>query len=255
VQAGRYAAALDPRLPICGGASPSPPGTMGSPIMPTELVLPDGEEPCTLMVSNMVVGHGETNCLQIILKAKGNENTVGFSISFETDLLKYISARGGSGIGASVLINSNEVAFGRLGFLIGRPAGTVFSEGENVIAEICFKALTTEGDASSTISMIDEPIYREVDDIEALPVPVNYQNGTVAILGPQFILINDIETLVGGGVHLNLSAGPRVIDLEVSNDLINWEPLSTVTNTTGMIDYTDVVPPNSPQRFYRAKMR
>jgi hypothetical protein len=41
-------------------------------------------------------------------------------------------------------------------------------------------------------------------------------------------------------------------DLECSGDLIQWSPLTTLTNLTGALEFTDGEAPNYPCRFYRA---
>jgi len=261
-QAGRYAAGLDPRNPVCTGGSPSPNLMASGPlIVPTDTWLASPEATCTLVVSNAIIGHHQTNCLYVTLKASGNENTVGFSISFEPELLRYVSAIGGSGlpVGASVLINSNDVAQGRLGFLIGLRSGLTFEPGDSVIAQICFQALPFDApggdmeDTSASITMIDDPIVREIVDLDALPVPVDYQNATVLITSK--IAFSPISVVGGGDVTLNLVGPPgRVVQIQASSDLTTWDTLATVTNVTGTLQYLDSVPAETIQRFYRATM-
>jgi enediyne biosynthesis protein E4 len=41
--------------------------------------------------------------------------------------------------------------------------------------------------------------------------------------------------------------------VELSNNLVDWTPLATVTNTTGVVQFTDPDAPQHQQRFYRVK--
>jgi hypothetical protein len=233
-------------------------------IVPTDTWLASPEATCSLVVSNAIIGHHQTNCLYVTLKASGNENVVGFSISFEPELLRYVSAVGGSGLpfGASVLINSNDVAQGRLGFLIGLRSGLTFDPGDSIVAQICFQAfpfgVPPSGgpdleDTSASITLIDDPITREIVDLDALPVPVDYQNGTVLITSR--VAFSPISVVGGGDVTLNLIGPPgRVVQIQASSDLTTWDTLATVTNITGTLQYLDTVPSETVQRFYRATM-
>ena len=56
----------------------------------------------------------------------------------------------------------------------------------------------------------------------------------------------------GGQISLAIQAvnGPYVI--EASTNLRQWNPVATVTNTTGRLDFTDSLVPSSRSRFYRA---
>jgi hypothetical protein len=63
---------------------------------------------------------------------------------------------------------------------------------------------------------------------------------------------SEITTLEGGQISLRLT-GPvgAVWALQRSSDLIDWDPVTTVTNTTGTVDYIDT-PPAGNRCFYRA---
>jgi hypothetical protein len=206
----------------------------------------------TLMVSNALIVAGGTNCIQVVLQSQGNEAGVGFSMSFEPEMLALTAVRRRV---PGALVNTNQASQGRIGYALAFSSpDDFFPPGEVVMAEFCFRA--AEGQQGSVaITFGDDPVLREIVDFEAQALEVDYQNGDVLILGPQYIGIDDIQMLEGGAIHLNLTAGPRVMELQVSSDLINWEPVATVTNSTGMIDYTDLVPADSGQRFYRAMMK
>ena len=52
-------------------------------------------------------------------------------------------------------------------------------------------------------------------------------------------------------VTLNGAAG-QSYEIQVSPDLKTWTPLTTVTNTSGVMQITDTIAANWPKKFYRA---
>jgi len=206
----------------------------------------------TLMVSNAMIVAGGTNCIQVVLQSQGNEAGVGFSMSLEPEMLALTAVRRRV---PGALVNTNHASQGRIGYALALASpDDLFQPGEVIMAEFCFRA--AEGQqGTAAITFGDDPVGRELVDFDVQILPVEYKNGDILILGPQYIGIDQIQMLEGGAIHLNLTAGPRVMELQVSSDLINWEPVATVTNSTGMIDYTDLVPADSGQRFYRAMMK
>jgi hypothetical protein len=66
------------------------------------------------------------------------------------------------------------------------------------------------------------------------------------------IIFETIITVGPGQVRVSL-AGERgtVWELQGSADLQLWEKISNITNMTGTVEYTDIVPGVSDRRFYR----
>jgi YD repeat-containing protein len=68
--------------------------------------------------------------------------------------------------------------------------------------------------------------------------------GTIVLSAP---------SLQGGNQFSMLISGPAgVYQVMASTDLVNWIPVRTVTNLTGTVPFTEVVPADPPHRFYRA---
>ena len=56
----------------------------------------------------------------------------------------------------------------------------------------------------------------------------------------------------GAEVKLRFSGGPGgVWRLQGSSDLLHWQTIANITNSTGRVEFTDTVPANSDRRFYR----
>jgi len=60
----------------------------------------------------------------------------------------------------------------------------------------------------------------------------------------------------GGGSFSMLITGEagEVYNVQMSSNLVEWTNVATVTNVTGSVLYTEPVPTNETQRYYRAKV-
>jgi len=177
VQAGRYAAGLDPLAPAGG---PTGPSAFSANTLLTRAFPDSAAGPRTLRVLNANLQRGQQGAVIIELDAQGNENTVGFSLSFDPAQLQYVSAAIGSGsTGATLISNSGQSSTGRLGFVISLPAGQSFTAGSRQITTITFNS-TTGGSAGFTeIAFGDQPVQREVSDVGANALQTAYAKGTV----------------------------------------------------------------------------
>ena len=64
---------------------------------------------------------------------------------------------------------------------------------------------------------------------------------------------DSIMRLAGGRAQLNLSGGfGTTCRIQASTNLLNWDTLATLANTTGTLQYTDTNAPSFNRRFYRA---
>jgi len=74
-----------------------------------------------LIVANAVVLPGQTGKVNVRLEAQGDENALGFSLSFDPAALSYTDASLGAGAGGATLyVNAAQVSQGRLGFVLSR---------------------------------------------------------------------------------------------------------------------------------------
>jgi hypothetical protein len=240
VQAGRYALGLDLLVSPCGGPGPDP--------------VPAAQGTRTLAVTNMMIGPGQTNCLQILLNAQGDENAVGFSLNFETNLLTFVSASLGRGASNALLnLNRNDLSRGRVGLALALPTGQTLAAGQQLIAEVCFRAAESAESVSTSVTIVDLPIGREVVDAFAYPLATFYQNGTVFLTSG--VAFDAIADLGGRQVRLRLIGPPgQALELHRSSDLLQWTKIADIPNPTGVVEYTDTVPTSSRQSFYRAAL-
>jgi hypothetical protein len=73
----------------------------------------------------------------------------------------------------------------------------------------------------------------------------------------QFLTVTEparLQTL-GAGVFRIQSWKGMAFEVQASTDLDQWSPLTTVTNLTGTLEFTDPNAANQLRRFYRTVLR
>ncbi|MCI0347979.1 MAG: hypothetical protein L0Z53_01010, partial [Acidobacteriales bacterium] len=176
-----------------------------------------------LRVVNTTANSGGSASVPITLDSQGDENAVGFSLSFDTALLSDPQVVLGSGAaGAFLTVNANQAAQGRLGILLALPAGEVFAAGLRRIIVVNFVVPAGTMPTSTAITPSDEPVARQASDVNANGLRISSASGTVTILqGPDFIkhLEADVAPRPSGDGTLTISdcvqAGRFVAGLDV----------------------------------------
>lgn len=142
-----------------------------------------------LSVSGVTEVSGRQTSLSVSLNGAGNENALSFSLSFDPAKLTYLGQSLGSGAsGTSLLANTNQLALGRLGLALAKPAGQTFGVGSNELVRVRF--LLSGGASTTAVSFTDAPLAREVVDSLASELSATYSDGQVlitALLGPTIL--------------------------------------------------------------------
>ena len=105
--------------------------------------------------------------------------------------------------------------------------------------------------ADYLIGGVDElQIYNRA--LSASEIASIYSAGTAGLVrAPEF---TSVTNLGDGQVQLNLIGQTgKSLTFRYSTDLINWSPLGTISNPTGVTNYIDT--PGSPQTFYRVRQK
>lgn len=128
---------------------------------------------------------GSSVTVPIQLVSQGDENALGFSLTFDTSILSNPQAVLGSGAtGASLNFNTNQAAQGRIGIAIAMPAGQTFVAGTRQIVQLTFNVSASTSAASTIITFGDQPVVREVASASAAILTATYNPGTVTITDP-----------------------------------------------------------------------
>jgi hypothetical protein len=189
-----------------------------------------------------------------MLHALGDENALGFSLHFDTNLLTYVSARRGADATAApqFLVNTSELSQGLLGVGLLMPTDEAFPEGAQRIVEVTFRANANGGTTNAMISFGNLPVSFEASDPLANPLAISFQDGPVTLASDRDLVFEPAARQANGAVTLKgIGAAGRWV-IQGSENLLDWAPLGSVTNTTGRVEFLDASSTNSQQRFYRA---
>jgi hypothetical protein len=184
VQAGRYAAGFETLTPAGG---------------PTNEQVTAGPAPSASRLvtsSDATVVQGQSTTVSVTLTAQGNENALGFSLSFDPTLATFAGATlGGGGSGATLYVNSSQAASGRLGFALALSTGASYPAGAKELVRLNFQA-TPAASGGFAAAFGDLPVPREVSDAGANALPVSFMNGNVTVTPPPSLLISQAGTNV-----------------------------------------------------------
>jgi hypothetical protein len=275
VQAGRYAAGLDP-LAAAGGPTGPQSFAKGvaerafASVATTKGASDSQAKDATgrvIRVPAAVVQPGQTNSVPVQLISLGDENALGFSLTFDPALCSFVAASLGSGAsGATLNVNTNQLALGRLGIGLGLPMGVAFAAGTQEVVQVVL-SVVTNATGTTTVNFADQPIFREISDALANSLSASYQAGVLSLGStpgkPLKLLAPDRQTsglyrLTVGNADGSLIESQRSggISLWATTNLLpestNWSKLPNVPFwTNGMLWWDDGDSTNQPSRFYR----
>jgi len=253
VQVGRYMAGLDPWTPA-GGPTAEHPLVVGKRVQrdPPSGPLKNGLSR-QVQVLDAVLLRGQPGTLWVNLKAQGNENALGFSLSFDPAVLTYTGAAPGSSLsgagGAMFILNDQQAASGRLGFTLALQPGSSFAAGDQQVAKIGFSAASAAS-GSYPVALGNQPVPCQVSDPAASPLTTDYVNGTVIISPPPTLGIAQSGQAIG--LSWPLWASNFVLQ-QASGDLspgMNWSSLGLTPAVTTNANVV-TLPLSSTNKFYR----
>ena len=120
--------------------------------------------------------------IPISFYSEGNENSLSFSLRFDSTLLGNPQVTFGSDAATAALnVNASQAAQGRLGVRVNLPQGQKFNAGARQIAKVTFAIKQTSGAGTSVIEFSDEPVVRGLTDVNGNSVVGTYAAGNVII--------------------------------------------------------------------------
>ncbi len=186
------------------------------------------------------------------LNASGEENAVSFSIVFggvqRASPLSFISASAGAAAeGAWVVVNTNDLAFGRVGVAIALPAGATFARGAQELALLEFDtSVVTAQPLVFTLGFADQPVARQVADPLAISLPAFFTSSAVTLLPTD--IEGDTSPRPTGNRSLTINdwvqAGRFVAGLDVPGSPAEFQRVDCAPRTTrgdGQLKVTDWV--------------
>ena len=124
---------------------------------------------------------GTTVIVPVQLLAHGDENALGFSVSFDPSQLTFVTAAvGAQASDASLNTNSTQASSGKVGLALAKPSGAVWAAGTQEVVKITFTLGSSVPDATvSPLAFGDVPVTREVSSAGAVALVAGFQNGNV----------------------------------------------------------------------------
>ena len=139
--------------------------------------------PAAVQVTGTNVPAGSTFAVPVQLVGNGNENALGFSLSFDPTTLACLGTTpGSSASNATFIVNTNSLANGRLGVALDLEPATTFAPGTQTVCWITFRAAVVPNiNRFSSLVFVDQPTPRQLWDPRLVPLPVNFNSAVVAI--------------------------------------------------------------------------
>jgi hypothetical protein len=237
VQAGRYALGLDPLTLV---TQPPAPHMAFS----AHALGPVAER--IVQIANVLVQRGQTVNVPVQLVCITNENAVGMTISYDTNLLKYVGATLGSVMsGGRMNINTNQA--GKLGVAVAMSPGASLGAATNQIVVLQFTA-SASGSGPANLTLDSSVAALQVVDKAAGALTATYVNGAV-VLPPQPVL--DLTGSTGQNLQFNWSLASGTFQVQAADSPLGpWTTVVLPMITNGDKVSVNVSPTNQNQ-FYR----
>lgn len=125
---------------------------------------------------------GGTISVPIELVSLGDENAVGFSLTFDAAILSNPTAVLGSGAtGATFNTNAGQAAQGKFGVALAFPANQKFAAGVRQMIVVTFSVASNAAFGTTNLNFGDQPVQREVADVTANALTATYTGGAVTL--------------------------------------------------------------------------
>ena len=168
VQAGRYAAGLDP---VTAAAGPTAPANQSSLLKKTQQQSVTSDATTKVrMIQDALPVNGS---LTIELDAIGMENALAFSLRFDPQHWRFVSASAANGLsGAQIYFNTNQAD--SVGVFLALPAGQSFSAGSHQALRLHFVPLQNATASLNGFSFTDQSVERAVVNANADQIPAEF---------------------------------------------------------------------------------
>jgi hypothetical protein len=187
-QAGRYAAGLD-TVQSAGGAHEAlsllrlPEIFENQNQLAEQLSGNNDFPPRAIRVVNAQTAPGQQVLVSIEMDAQGDENAAGFTLNYDSSKLSNpLVTLGAGATGATLIPNTTQT--GKVGVVIGLPAGQKLQAGTQQIVTVRFDVSANAAGGQSALTFSNAPVFREVVDANADVLATSFTNGMVNILGP-----------------------------------------------------------------------
>jgi hypothetical protein len=118
----------------------------------------------------------------IELVSQGDENAIGFSLTFNAAVLGNPQALlGADAAGATINTNAGQAAQGRFGIALAFPANQKFAAGVRQMVIVTFTISPNATFGTTPVGFGDQPVLRELSDVNANAVTADFAAGVVTV--------------------------------------------------------------------------
>ncbi len=235
VQAGRYAAGLDP-LTAAGGPTSEVVGVSSFLKYSTTAAHSSRASASkrVVRVSEAFAIQGLTAVVTANLVAQGDENALGFSLTFNPAAFRFAGVSlGSAATGVSLNVNSNLVSAGKLGLLLALPTGENFPAGFLELVKVSL-AVGNSVTGIFPVMFSDQPVPRGLSDPSANELSASYAAGTIVVNPPPSL------SIMRDGDNVTLSWPTWAVAFQLQSldtsilPSVSWTNLGVSAQTNGM---------------------
>ena len=236
VQAGRYAVNLDPLTLV----TPNVPPQMAAKAHPLGSPVPSR----ILQVGNVSAVRGQNVSVPVLLVCNTSENAAGFTVNFNTNLLKYVNTTLGTNV-AGGRLNVNSGTPGKLGVALALSPGQSLPAGTNQIVVLQFTA-NASGTGTIPLTLDNSVVQLEIVDNTANVLAANYVSGTVVLPAQPSLAV----TSTGSGLQLTWPLTNGTFQVQAADNVLGpWTTLVLPLTTNGGNAVVSVLFTNQQQYF------
>ena len=182
------------------------------------------------------------------LQSLGNENAVGFSLLFDPAVLSRPRATN-LPLGATLALNTNQVASGALGVSLTLPGLSTFSAGDAALGEFIFDTAPSTSVVNTFAGFGTAPWPRLVSGTNGDALAALFAAGTVKL--EPFRMAGGARS--NGVYRFTFAAGAgNTFVVDASEDLQVWTPMTTNVGGANPFQFSET---NAlPYRFYRVRL-
>ena len=147
--------------------------------------------------------NGGSISLPITLAANGNENGLGFTLDYDTNLLQFTSiVLGSNAANATLVVNESRTNNGQVGVLLALPVNTAFGAGTQEVARVNFISAIVTNLTSTPLTFGDVPILRQLSDTLGGSLVAQFSGASVTLPPAQYEA--DVAPRPRGDGHVTL---------------------------------------------------
>lgn len=145
--------------------------------------------------------------VSLILTGDGSESGAALSLGFDPAVLRYLGATSGSGAtGGALIVNDQLAGKGKLGLVLALPAGRTLAAGAHEIVRLTFAVTVTPPANTPLVVNSDQPVVREVTDVNANPLPAQFSSASFPIILPPYLKLLAMRRATDGTLQFAFGA-------------------------------------------------